>query len=173
MKTWLLAAALAATTLPALAQHQASHAGRSPYAGMQSRAVKALSDVQLADLRAGRGMTLALPAELNGYPGPSHALELAAPLGLSDTQTRATRALFEQMKAEATRAGEDVIAGETALDRLFRDGVASAASVQAATAETARAQGALRAVHLRYHLLLREVLTPEQSARYSELRGYE
>jgi len=176
MKTWFLAAALSAAALPALAQHHAAHGaqpGRSPYAGMQVRAIKALSEVQLADLRAGRGMRLALPAELNGYPGPSHTLELAAALGLSEAQTRETQTLFERMKAEATRAGEDVIASETALDRLFRDGVASAGSVQAATAEAARAQGALRAVHLRYHLLMRDVLTPEQSAKYRELRGYE
>ena len=43
-----------------------------PYAGMESRAIKALSPQQIADLREGRGMGLALPAELNGYPGPMH-----------------------------------------------------------------------------------------------------
>ena len=48
---------------------------QSPYAGMQTRAIKALSDQQIADLRAGRGMGMALPAELNGYPGPAHVLE--------------------------------------------------------------------------------------------------
>jgi hypothetical protein len=42
-----------------------------PYSGMQSRPIKALSDQTVADLRAGRGMGLALAAELNGYPGPS------------------------------------------------------------------------------------------------------
>lgn len=55
----------------------------TPYAGMQSRPIKALSDQQLSDLRAGRGMGLALAAELNGYPRPSHVLELANQLGLS------------------------------------------------------------------------------------------
>ena len=77
------------------------------------------------------------------------------------------------MQAEAKRAGEEVIAAEAALDRLFRDGSAGAASVQAATAEVARVQGELRAVHLRYHLLMREVLTPEQTAKYAALRGYD
>ena len=41
---------------------------QSPYAGMQTRAIKALSDQQIADLRAGRGMGMALP-------GPAHVLE--------------------------------------------------------------------------------------------------
>src|SRR5215216_2241767 len=49
----------------------------SPYAGLQARPLKALSEAQIADLRAGRGMTLALAAELNGYPGPLHVIELA------------------------------------------------------------------------------------------------
>lgn len=47
----------------------------TPYAGMQSRQIKSLSDRQIADLRAGRGM--GFPVELNGYPGPSHVLEVS------------------------------------------------------------------------------------------------
>lgn len=172
MKIALSALVVALAAAPALAQH--AHApGGSPYAGQQTRAVKALSEEQLADLRAGRGMTLALAAELNGHPGPSHTLEFADALGLSDAQRQRTQALFAQMQAEAKRAGEAVIAAETALDRLFSDGGASDASMQAATAGAARAQGALRAVHLRYHLLMREVLSPGQVARYNALRGYD
>jgi hypothetical protein len=58
----------------------------SPYAGMQTRTIKALSEQQIADLKAGRGMGLVLPAELNGYPGPAHVLELSDQLGLSAEQ---------------------------------------------------------------------------------------
>ena len=57
-----------------------------PYAGMQARAIKALSAEQIADLQAGRGMSLALAAELNGYPGPRHVLEFVEQLGLTDQQ---------------------------------------------------------------------------------------
>ena len=60
---------------PALAQQ--------PYAGLETRAIKTLSERQIADLNAGRGMGLALAAELNGYPGPMHAIELADRLNLS------------------------------------------------------------------------------------------
>jgi hypothetical protein len=49
--------------------------GQTPYAGMQDRAIKALSEQQVADLGAGRGMGLALAAELNDYPGPSHVAQ--------------------------------------------------------------------------------------------------
>jgi len=43
-----------------------------PYTGLEARSIKALSEQQIADLRAARGMSLALAAELNGYPGPIH-----------------------------------------------------------------------------------------------------
>ena len=65
--------------------------GHHPYAGLEQRAVKALSEQQIADLRGGRGMGLALPAELNGYPGPSHVLENADALGLSAEQRECTK----------------------------------------------------------------------------------
>ena len=70
MKMPTLAVALVALTFGA------AHS-QSPYAGMQARPIKALSSEQIADLKAGRGMGLALTAELNGYPGPAHLLELA------------------------------------------------------------------------------------------------
>src|SRR6516164_7416934 len=78
---------------------------QSPYAGMQTRAIKALSDQQIADLRAGRGMGMALPAELNGYPGPAHVLELADKLELSSDQRSRVQSLFDAMKAEAVPLG--------------------------------------------------------------------
>lgn len=178
MKLWLLIIGFIAAA-PAFAQHQAAHdtpgaaqPGRSGYASMQDRTIKALSEKQIADLRAAKGMTLALPAELNGYPGPSHTLELAGPLGLSDHQVRQTKALFAQMQSEARRLGEEVIAREHELDRLFRNREGSTATVQEATAKAARAQGELRAAHLRYHLVMLDVLTPAQVARYNKLRGY-
>src|ERR1700737_1781125 len=74
---------------------------QQPYAGFEVRPIKALSDQQIADLRAGRGMGLALAAELNGYPGPLHVLELADQLQLNNMQRERMRELTEQMKSEA------------------------------------------------------------------------
>jgi hypothetical protein len=115
----LVAAVIALFSGPGLAQHHQHDP--APYAGMQTRAVKALSDQQIADLRAGRGMGLALAAELNGYPGPMHVLEFADRLGLSGDQRRAVQQLFDAMKAEAIAAGQKLIEGEAALDRAFKD----------------------------------------------------
>src|SRR4249920_602410 len=113
----LVAAVIALLAGAAMAQdHQLKHA---PYAGMQNRDVKVLTEQQVADLRAGRGMGMALPAELNGYPGPMHVLELADRLSLSADQRERVQRAFEAMKVEAIAVGEKLIAGETALDRGF------------------------------------------------------
>lgn len=147
-------------------------AASPPYAGWDGRAIKALSAGQIDDLRNGRGMGLALPAELNGYPGPRHVLDLAEELELSAAQQAETQRLFNEMQTQAILLGEQVIEGEAMLDRLFAEGSASAAKVEAAAIELGRRQGALRAHHLRYHLAMREVLSPHQVRRYQQLRGY-
>src|SRR5215813_5702216 len=153
----------------AAAQHQHSP---TPYTGLQDRQIKALSSQQIDDLRAGRGMGLALAAELNGYPGPLHVLELADALQLSERQRTETKRLFEAMKAETVPIGERIIADEAALDRQFADKSVTRASLDEALSRIARNQAELRAAHLRYHLAMVELLSPAQTARYAELRGY-
>lgn len=143
-----------------------------PYAGLQERTIRALSEEQIADLRAGRGMGLALAAELNGYPGPVHVLELADELGLTDAQRTGTEHLFEAMKTEAMPLGERLISQEAELDTLFRTRTAMPASIVSVTRAIGATQAELRATHLKYHLSTVEVLTAEQVRRYEELRGY-
>jgi hypothetical protein len=155
---------------PSLAQHR--HGSHAPYAGLERRAVKALSSDEIADLRAGRGMGLALPAELNGYPGPVHVLEHAGSLALSDEQRARVQALYEAMRAETIPLGERLIGEETHLDRLFAERVVTADSLARATAGIGATQAALRAAHLKYHLATADVLTPAQIDRYGALRGY-
>jgi len=167
LRIHIVIAAILATVASAPAQH-----APSPYAGWERRPVKTLSDEQVADLRAGRGMGLALPAELNGYPGPVHVLELADRLGLSAEQRTRVQELHAAMKAETVPLGERLIAQETELDRQFATKTVSPASLQAATTAIGATQGALRLAHLRHHLSTLEVLTPEQVRRYGQLRGY-
>jgi Spy/CpxP family protein refolding chaperone len=152
---------------------QAQHAPASPYAGWEHRSVKALSDQQIADLRAGRGMGLALPAELNGYPGPVHVLEMGDQLRLTKEQRTRVQELHAAMIAEAIPLGERLIAQETDLERQFATRSVTPASLQAATEEIGATQGALRLAHLRYHLSTLSVLTSEQVRQYGELRGYQ
>ncbi len=93
-----------------------------PYSVMQTRDVKALSEEQIADLKAGRGMGLALAAELNGYPGPKHLLELADDIGLTGQQREKIRQLFGAMQLEAIPIGQALITEEAKLDRGSCDG---------------------------------------------------
>src|SRR6266513_580064 len=96
----------------------------SPYAGMQNRGLKAMPEQQIEDLRGGRGMGMALAAELNSYPGPAHVLELASALALdlSEAQRGRTQALFEEMQKTAMPLGNEVLAKETELDQAFASG---------------------------------------------------
>jgi Spy/CpxP family protein refolding chaperone len=148
------------------------HSQAAPYAGMQSRTVKALSDTQVADLKAGRGMGYALAAELNGYPGPLHVLELADALALTPEQRARTQSLRDAMKAETSALGEQIIAQETALDQSFARHSVTDASLKAAVMQLGEAYGALRYTHLRYHLAMADLLSEQQIARYRDLRGY-
>jgi hypothetical protein len=156
----------------ALAAPAASAQAPQPYAGLETRPIKALSEREIADLRAGRGMGLALAAELNGYPGPAHVLELAAALDLSPAQRANVAALFAAMRAETVPLGERLIAQEGELERQFAEKTITPPSLATATQAIGTTQAVLRAAHLRYHLTTAAVLTPAQIAHYAELRGY-
>lgn len=152
--------------------HGSTGAHHRPYAGLEQREIKALSKEQFEDLRAGRGMSLAQAAELNGYPGPRHVLELAQALGLTPDQEALTRVFVEEVQRTASELGVRVIEQERVLDALFAAGTAAPASLASAVSEAALVHGRLRALHLEYHLKMRDALTPRQVARYNELRGY-
>ena len=150
----------------------ASASEPAPYASWQERTIKALSPQEVEDDLQGRGMGMALPAELNGYPGPRHVLELAGELDLSPDQLAETRRLFEDMRLRAIGLGEQIVTREADLDELFAFGAAAEADLQDAAAELGRLNGRLRAHHLGYHLAMRELLDADQIESYQRLRGY-
>jgi len=164
MRIWISAALVLTSAAAANAQ--------TPYAGMQTRPIKALSEQQVADLNAGRGMGLALAAELNGYPGPSHVLELADKLNLSTDQRAGIQRLFDSMKAEAVPLGAKLIEQEADLDKQFASRTVTPDSLKASTAAVAATQGVLRETHLKYHLSTVALLSSGQMQHYAELRGY-
>lgn len=143
-----------------------------PYSGQETREIKSLSSADIEALLAGKGMGLAKAAELNGWPGPRHVIDLAKELQLSSSQLSDSQALFKDMQSKAARLGQEIIAAEKRLDQLFRQEAVSAEVVRAATSRIARIKGELRAVHLNAHLAQASILTAEQRSRYVELRGY-
>jgi len=146
---------------------------QSSYSGVQNRPIKALSNDQVADLKAGRGMGLALAAELNGYPGPSHVLELADKLKLSAEQKMRVQQLFDSMKAEAVPLGTMLLAQEAALDKAFASHSITTEVLKSATEQIGVTQAALRNAHLKYHLQTVQILSADQTKQYSNLRGYD
>jgi L-amino acid N-acyltransferase YncA len=144
----------------------------SGYAGHQQRAIKALSEQEIADLKAGSGMSLALAAELNSYPGPRHVLELADKLELTAKQRSATEALVNTMSRKAQPLGIRIVEAERDLDRAFAARRITVAQLNRRVQAIAALQGKLRAAHLETHLSQRALLTLAQIARYDELRGY-
>ena len=164
---------LLATLILVLIAEASLAQSHQPYAGLQSRPMKALSEQQVDDLRNGRGMGLALAAELNGYPGPLHVLELADRLGLTQNQKAKLQRLFDAMKQESIPLGVKLIEQEQELNRLFAARVVTPDTLKAATSAIAATQGQLRESHLKYHLSTAALLTESQIQQYAALRGYQ
>lgn len=147
----------------------------SPYAGQESRSITSLSPKDIEGLKAGSGTPfggMALPAELNGYPGPRHVLDLEKELKLSADQKARTEKIFGDMKAAALVLGEKIISTEREMDQSFKGGTITSALLNRKVSESARLYGELRHVHLKAHLAMMDVLSRDQVARYGKLRGY-
>lgn len=147
-------------------------ASQSPYTSIQGREIKALSPEQIEGYETGQGMSLALAAEMNGYPGPKHVLEFQVELDLTDDQRQSTEAIFSEMKRSAEDLGHQIVNRERELDRLFSSHTIDVDSLGAQIERIAALQGRLRTVHLQAHLDMMGVLNEDQISQYIELRGY-
>lgn len=161
---------LATATLLALVASSVPAA--SPYAGEEARDIKALSAQEVDDYLTGKGMGFAKAAELNGYAGPKHVLELADELSLNAEQRARSQELFDSMQTKAVALGRRLIDEERKLDRLFASATATQALLQDTVARIGSLQANVRAAHLEAHLEQAKILTPEQRSRYVHLRGY-
>ncbi len=141
------------------------------YAGQQYRAIASFSSKEIEGYRQGRGMGLARPAELNGYPGPMHVLELAHELGLTAEQRKAVEAIFARMKDAAQAAGARYLEAEGKVDAVFRSGDAKPDQVSALVRQADSARADVRLAHLTAHIETAPLLSSEQRSRYAALRG--
>lgn len=144
----------------------------SPYAGEEARNIKALSEQQIEAYLSGQGMGYARAAELNGYPGPLHVLELAEELGLSETELQQTQGIYDAMHAAAVALGQQRVAQERELDRGFASGAMDAEALEKRLTEIALLEGQIRRTHLAAHLEQKKVLSQHQVQLYNQLRGY-
>lgn len=148
---------------------------RSPYADAYdpTASIHSLSAEEIEQIRQGGGANLALPAELNGVPGPRHVLDLAEELALTHDQVARIQSVYDQFRADAIPAGERYLAAVQALEEGFRTGTLPEENLPDRVTEVSRLEGELVTFHLMAHLQTADVLTPEQIATYNQLRGYQ
>ena len=148
-------------------------ANAQPCPGRDDRAIAALSQERMASLFAGQGLGYAKAAELNGWPGPLHALELADQLSLDRVARAKVEAIRREMLGEARRLGSLLVESERSLNAQFTSGTANEESIKTATAVISKVEAQLRAVHLIAHLRVTPILTHRQRRLYASLRGYD
>jgi Spy/CpxP family protein refolding chaperone len=166
MRNWVAVVVLLMVPCTLQAQEVPEHAGHHE-AGSAS-----LAEAEVAGLLSGAGMGQALAAELNGYPGPKHVVELASELELSPEQLTAAQHLEQETQAKSKALGREIVDLERALDGAFASGAIDEERLSKMVDEIGRLRAALRLNHLSAHLKMADMLSTEQRQRYSELRGY-
>jgi Spy/CpxP family protein refolding chaperone len=163
MKPYALLLSVLSLALAGIAQHESHRdaAASSHHACLEQ---------EREAIAQGEGFGMALVADRHGYPGPKHILELREPLGLTPEQEKQVTERYERMRAEAIKLGQAILEDESELNRLFAAGPVDPAAVRRALVMNSARRAELRWVHLSAHLDAYPLLTPEQRARYHELR---
>jgi hypothetical protein len=146
-------------------------ADKRPYAGQQTRDVTTLSADDIAQIEAGASWGLAKPAELNGYPGPAHVLELAEKPKLTSEQREAVTEIFHAMKIVAIAAGKLFLVSERRVDAVFRSGKAARDQLPEAVMDAAMRRASMRLVHLEAHISTAAPLSEHQRRQYDQDAG--
>ena len=121
----------------------------------------------------GEGMGQAQYAEMNGYPGPKHILDLVDKLKLSDAQKKSIQEIYQEMNARVKELGKRIIGVEEEMHEAFRTGLVNESSVRDDAEQIGRMRGKLRAVHLIAHIKAKKLMTDDQIALYTKLRAEE
>jgi hypothetical protein len=148
----------------------------SPYAGQELRDIKSLSDDDIQSLQNGTGEAfggMAKLAELNGYPGPRHVLDMASELQLTDRQRMEIELIYQNMSNKAKSIGAAIIDIEQDMDGAFANKTITEEDLKLMLDKSADLYGQLRFVHLSAHLNTIQMLTIEQVQMYNTMRGYD
>ncbi|HUJ41590.1 MAG TPA: Spy/CpxP family protein refolding chaperone [Candidatus Acidoferrales bacterium] len=122
-----------------------------------------------ASIERGEGFGMAMPADLAGYPGPRHVLDMAKDLGLTAEQKAGVEKIYEAMHEKAVARGKELFEAEARLEQMFREGRPEAdLREQSFRVDSIHAE--LRWIHLSAHLAAQKLLTAEQIAKYTRLR---
>jgi len=109
--------------------------------------------------------------KLNGYPGPRHVQDLAQELNLTPAQISATEKLFAT--ADQGTGTRRIVSRRGAPSRsLFASREITPALLATSLDRIGTLQAKMRNTHLQAHIDEERVLSPEQNARFAQLRGY-
>ena len=145
----------------------------SAYQSLLDTEIRGIDSKTIEGYLSGEGMGMALPAELNGYPGPRHVLDLAKDLELGNEQQEQIQGLFDDMQSEAIELGKQILREEADLEQAFREKTVDEDFLQAQLNKIGELKARLRYVHLRAHLATADILSHDQVMLYNSLRGYE
>jgi hypothetical protein len=101
-------------------------------------------------------------AELNGYPGPRHVLDMASELQLTDRQTMKIHLIYQKMSNKAKGIGSAIISIEYNMDRAFANKTITEENLNLMLDKSTKLYGQLRFVHLSAHLDTVQMLTMAQ-----------
>jgi hypothetical protein len=127
IKYFLLASVISLVSVTTVFAQQHQHGEqhnnfRSPYAEQLDSPVRGLSSEEVNNLLNGKGAGYARMAELNGYPGLRHVLDLSSHLNLSSQQEKEIQAAFNLMQSQAKRIGKTIVSKEQELSESFASG---------------------------------------------------
>ena len=168
----VIVATLASCTAQPASTPTSTPVPTSPYVSLRDNPIRGMSPEEVKELETGAGAGFARAAELNGYPGPRHILDLRDNLDLSEDQRAEVQKLYDAMNGEARQMGAEILQLETELELAFREGTIDGTTLETKVSNLAEKYGELRLLHLRTHLTAIQFLTPHQLTLYNQLRGY-
>lgn len=144
----------------------AGHAGH-----VHGGAIRSLPGRDIVALAGGEGGGLAKIADLNGYPGPRHVLDMDAHLNLTTRQREQLRQVMSTMEADAKEVATRYLSALAQLEEDTRQGSLSGDQFLKRYRAVEALRTELGAVHLITHFKTKDLLTPAQVATYYKPQG--
>jgi Spy/CpxP family protein refolding chaperone len=144
----------------------------SAYVSLLDTEIRGLDQDTIEGYLTGKGLGQALPAELNGYPGPRHTIDMAEELELTEEQLAQVQALFDDMQTAVIPLGEKYLESVAELELTFREGTITDQYLQSQLEKITATEAQMRYVHLSTHLATIDILSHDQIMQYNMMRGY-
>ena len=144
----------------------------SAYVSLLDSEIRGLDQDTIEGYLTGKGLGQALPAELNGYPGPRHTIDMAEELELTEEQLAQVQALFDDMQSAVIPLGDKYLESVAELELAFREDTITDEYLHSQLEKITGIEAQMRYVHLSTHLATIDILNHDQIMEYNMMRGY-